>query len=73
MIDILPLGVSDIGIIAALLNRYADQKLDLADACLMHLAQREAFEAIFTLDRRHFSVFRTREGDTLTIIPEIIQ
>jgi len=45
------------------------QEFDLADACLMHLSDREAIPHVFTLDRRHFSVFRKNDGNALTLLP----
>jgi predicted nucleic acid-binding protein len=51
------------------MHKYADQKLDLADATLMHLANRSGIDQVFTLDRRHFSIFRNRDGRALTIVP----
>jgi predicted nucleic acid-binding protein len=55
--------------IADTLARYADQQFDFADAALMHLAERESIDAVFTVDQRHFSVYRTPAGRALTIRP----
>lgn len=49
---------------------YRDQQLDLADAALLHLANREGISAVFTLDRRHFSVFRRQSGQPLHLLPD---
>lgn len=48
--------------IAALLRRYADQRIDLADACLIWLAGQEKTNRILTVDQRDFSVYRTPSG-----------
>ena len=40
-----------------LMEKYRDQPMDLADAALVRVAERESLLQIFTLDRRHFSVF----------------
>lgn len=49
--------------------KYHDQQVDLADAALLFLADREELQDIFTVDRRHFSIFRTRSGKPLRILP----
>jgi len=69
-LELLPLGPADIPGIAAVLRKYHDHALDLADACLMHLAEREAISDVFTLDRRHFGLFRTSQGAALSLLPE---
>jgi hypothetical protein len=66
---ILPLWSEDIVGVRALLRRYADHPLDLADACLMHLADREGIATVFTIDRRHFSIHRMADGAALHIVP----
>jgi len=68
---ILPLEVSDLDAIELILARYADQGFQLADACLMYLAEREGISQVVTLDRRDFSVFRTSRGEALTLLPEL--
>jgi uncharacterized protein len=68
--EILTLGPDDFPQIAAILADYEDQGFDLADAALMHLAQREHIDTVFTLDRRHFSVFRGAQGRALRLLPE---
>ena len=42
--------------LATFLNRYQDLGAQLADACLVYLAERENIGTVFTLDRRDFSV-----------------
>jgi predicted nucleic acid-binding protein len=66
---ILPLTLDDAPAIAEILSKYRDQHADLADACLVHLAGREAMTTIFTVDRRHFSVYRTAAGNALMLLP----
>lgn len=56
--------------IAAILNRYAGLRPQLADATLVYLAEREHIHTIFTLDRRDFSVYRTARKRAFGIIPE---
>jgi len=54
---------------AAILDRYADQHFQLADVSLMHLADRNRIETVFTLDRRDFGIFRTQQGKQLNLLP----
>lgn len=69
---LLPLDKQDIEPIDRLITKYQDLCLDFADAALMHLAEREGIEQVFTLDRRDFTVFRTSAGKALTILPGLV-
>lgn len=60
---------ADLPYIAAILAKYNDLGVQLADASLLHLANREGIETIFTLDRRDFSVLRPARGKKLRLIP----
>jgi predicted nucleic acid-binding protein len=55
--------------IATFMRRYRRFKPQLADAALIHLAERENLDVIFTLDRRDFSVYRLSSGRSLQILP----
>jgi uncharacterized protein len=66
---ILELSPPDIGGISQILNRYRDQRFDFADAALMHVAERDDIADVFTIDNRHFSVFRKQTGRALRLIP----
>lgn len=55
--------------INTILSKYEDQKFDFADACLMHIAEREGSGQVFTLDERDFRVFRTAAGKPLSLVP----
>lgn len=65
---ILPLEERDLPGINAILSKYGDQKLDLADACLMYLAEREGVRSVLTLDTE-FRLFRTTGGEHLALVP----
>lgn len=51
------------------LERYRDLPAQLADASLCYLADREAIETIFTLDRRDFTVYRTARKRPFELLP----
>jgi predicted nucleic acid-binding protein len=68
LLEILALTAGDVPPINGISRQYADQGFQLADAALMHLANREAVEHIFTLDIRDFTVFRPPAGKKLSIV-----
>jgi uncharacterized protein len=45
-----------------LMERYADQSMDLADASLVVAAERLGTRKVFTIDRRDFTVYRVKRG-----------
>ncbi|NNJ25180.1 type II toxin-antitoxin system VapC family toxin [Alienimonas chondri] len=49
---------------------YSDREVDLADGSLVHVAERLKTNAILTLDRRDFSVYRIPGGGAFRILPE---
>ena len=51
------------------LERYENVGVQLADASLVYLAERERIINVFTLDRRDFTIYRTTRNRALTIIP----
>ncbi len=67
--EIAPLDAAALPPIAAILHRYANLKLQLADAALLHLAERDGIQNIFTLDRRDFGAVRLKGGKRLHLLP----
>jgi len=67
--ELLPLGETDLPAIAAVLAKYNALRIQIADASLLHLANREGIETLFTLDRRDFGVLRLAHGKKLRLIP----
>ena len=63
------LDETDLPGMATVLTRYQDLGIQLADATLVHLANREGIETIFTLDRRDFGVLRRAHGKKFRVIP----
>jgi predicted nucleic acid-binding protein len=55
------------GTVRELCAKYADLPMDLADACIVRLYEsfRKGSATIVTVDRRDFSVYRTRHGEPL--------
>ena len=71
LFSLLPLDASDLPAIAAIMHRYEDAGLQLADAALAHLAERENIRTVFTTDWRDFSIIRLKRNRTLTLLPEV--
>jgi uncharacterized protein len=69
LFELASLNETDLSGIAAILSKYKSLGIQLADASLVHLANREGIEAIFTLDRRDFSVLRLANGKKLRLMP----
>jgi predicted nucleic acid-binding protein len=52
-----------------LMEKYRDLPMDLADAALVRVAERQALTQIFTLDRTHFSIYRPGPRRRFSIVP----
>ncbi len=59
----------DVPRIRALIRKYQDLPMDLADASLVRVAERDAIRKVFTLDRRDFEVYRLGRRETFEVIP----
>jgi uncharacterized protein len=51
------------------MRKYANRPMDLADAALIRVAEREGLRKIFTVDRRDFSVYRLHNRTRPILIP----
>ena len=67
--ELVPLDETDMPGIAATLARYRSLGIQVADASLVHLANREGIGTMFTLDRRDFGVLRLSRGRKFRLIP----
>jgi predicted nucleic acid-binding protein len=68
-IDMLDLNTDDARRMRELMEKYRDLPMDLADAALIRVAEREKIRRIFTLDRRDFSVYRPAGVRRFSILP----
>jgi len=57
-------------LIAELVDRYANFPLGGTDASVAALAERLQTDLVVTLDRRHFSAIRRRDGGSFRILPD---
>jgi hypothetical protein len=53
-----PIHDAELPEIHALMSRYWDRPMDLADATLVHLAKRETLSTVLTVDHADFDTYR---------------
>ena len=63
------LDAADAPRLRELMEKYRDLPMDLADAALVRVAERENLTQIFTLDRRHFSIYRPGRRRRFAVLP----
>ncbi len=51
-------------------DRYSKLGAQIADGALVNVAETGGIDAVFTLDRRELSVYRTSDGRSLAILPD---
>ena len=68
-VEILVLGKDDVGRMRELMRKYRDLPMDLADAALVRVAERERLRRIFTLDRRDFQIYRPSRIGRFAVLP----
>ena len=68
-VELLPLTSLEAEGVAAVMKKYQDLRPQLADACLVYLANRDGIDTVFTLDRRDFGVYRSARRKALRIVP----
>ena len=70
---ILPLDLDAVALpwLITFMEKYRDLGVQLADASLCFLAERERIHRIFTLDRRDFTVYRIRQNQPVVILPTV--
>lgn len=64
-----PLDETDAPRMRELMEKYRDLPMDLADAALVRVAERESLTQIFTLDRKHFSIYRPGRRKRFSVVP----
>jgi predicted nucleic acid-binding protein len=68
-VQLLPVGLGDVPRIRELMRKYSGRSMDLADAALVRVAERENIRHFFTVDRQDFSVYRLYDRLRPVIIP----
>ena len=67
---VLPVDRRDVTAVQDVFRRFNDQQVDLADAMLLALAEREDISTVFTTDRRDFRIFRRLDGTPFRLLPD---
>lgn len=70
VIGLIDLETRDHRRVRELMRKYRDLPMDLADAALVAVAERERIARVFTLDRREFEAYRPARIGRFQIIPE---
>ena len=68
-LTVLPLSDLELADVEALMRRYRDRPMDLADATLVHLAERESVSTVFTIDHDDFETYRIGGRKRFRILP----
>jgi len=68
VVGLAALGLPEQTRMRELMKRYRDLPMDLADAALVAVAERERIRRIFTLDQRDFRVYRPAKLGRFTIV-----
>ena len=66
---ILSLDRDDVPRLKELMWKYRDRPMDLADAALVHVAEREGLDTIFTIENADFGVYRLPQRKRFRILP----
>ncbi|MFH1110070.1 MAG: PIN domain-containing protein [Planctomycetota bacterium] len=69
-VEVVELDDKAVSWMARFLERYSSLQAQVPDAAVMYLAERHGTDAVFTLDRRDFSVYRLSNGKPLQLLPE---
>jgi len=63
------MAASRFSLVALILEKYADSRIDFVDASVMAVAERFNSKTILTLDQRDFSIFRPQHCERFDILP----
>ena len=68
-VEISVLEKDDFSRLRDLMWKYRDLPMDLADAALVRVAERERLRRVFTLDRRDFQIYRPSRIGRFAVLP----
>ena len=67
--QLIELGIGDCSCMWGLMWKYRELPMDLADAALVWVAERERIRRVFTVDRRDFEIYRPNRLGRFQILP----
>jgi uncharacterized protein len=70
--ELAPFGREDVAAAQAVVERYGDLQVGLADASLVVLAERHGTADVLTFDHRHFRAMRGPGGRPFRVLPDDI-
>lgn len=59
----------DVPRLRALMRKYRERPMDLADAALVRVGERDGFQTVFTIDRADFAVYRLHGSKRFQLLP----
>jgi len=68
-VTLMELDAGDCPRMRELMWKYRDLPMDLADAALVRIAERERIRRVFTVDRRDFEVYRPQRLGRFQVVP----
>lgn len=68
-VELATLDAADIPRMRTLMAKHVDLPMDLADAALVRVAERQKIRKVFTLDRREFRLYRPLGIGRFTVVP----
>jgi predicted nucleic acid-binding protein len=68
-LTVAPLDSGDAPRMRELMEKYRDLPMDMADAALVRVAERDAVTQVFTLDQTHFAIYRPGRRRRFAIVP----
>ena len=71
-IKIADLDAHDVPRICELMKKYHDLPMDLADAAIVRVAERERIHRLFTIDQKDFRIYRPAHIRHFTLLPSTI-
>lgn len=69
-VTLLAITDADSAALEALMKRYQDRPMDLADATLVRVAERESLSTILTIDHDDFETYRIGKRTRFRIVPD---
>jgi hypothetical protein len=69
VIVILPLDEGDIPRIRELMSKYRDRPMDLADAALVRVAERDGLDTVLTINETDFGIYRLNGRRRFRLVP----